>query len=745
MSGSTKDHASVVRHSTGNITAPVTERTRPRRNHEVYEDFREKRLSAPESLLEMLSSATKDIYALFGNSSGLPVEEAKVTPAAEPAGRPQRRETLAVPSMLRTMSASGRGASYHAFPSPIPEEDHDPHPNALSVSWSSSTWPQPASNTSSFINNHRSGSGGFFSGVAQFRDSEEAGPKRPPKKRKGWTYGVNYDESIHSGETTEGDDDEADRDDFSDKASRSEDDEYQRQSILDDRDSSSEDSDVDAPELNFRDPGAANLASNLLYRTTTSQTSTVRPVVFKRASTTVITPVETGSSPLDIRRFQSLREISSQQLGSTSEPRKGLQTKPQSASPPALSVSTTQSPTSPTFSSFNFSQWIQDPTRTPKPAGSSTSLADQSPLTPAPSPPSLPLNSNDATSAGYTSLQEAAQTSPMSSTYRPLPQRASTSNLGFGSERERRDARHVSKRASSQTIGSIASDSNTDSLNRKRQIPIAFYKNGVHITVGNPLDSHAPAGRGNDKNLGVVILNGNYTLYTITVKLLRADIPEYKNQFTGSLFVYRRYREFRALYTTLQKMFKSVSGWPDFPKKSFFDRFSSKTISHRIASFSSILNFIALHPVLYNSCPMLNFLGLAGPNRDAMFVLDSHEQRVGPGGGVVLLEQRGPPANALNRLPPTNNTRPAVTGLGMRASTGANFSDWMNRFRADEEFSDPDEEEGFGFSSAGPFNNFNYSWATEYPSQDINSAHYDILPVDRSDRGGRSRRMSNPI
>ncbi|KAI8808671.1 hypothetical protein BJ742DRAFT_277413 [Cladochytrium replicatum] len=664
MSGPTKDHSSVVRHSTVQTTAPSTERTRPRWNHEAYEDFGEKRRSTPESLFEMLSSATKDIYTLFGNASGLAVEEAKVTPAAEPVGRPP----LDVPSMLRTMSASGRGASHRAFPSPIPEEAHDPHPNALSVSWSSSTWPQPASNSSSFINNHRSGGGGFFSGVSQFRDSDEAGPKRPPKKRKGWTYGVNYGESIHSGETTEGDDEEAERDDFSDRASRSEDDEYQGRSILDDH-SSSEDSDVDAPELNFRDPGASNLASNVLYRPTTIASSYLRPVVLKRAPAAVIKPLQTGSSPLDIQRFQSLRDIS--QSGSTSESRGGLQT-PQLASPPAVSVSTAQSPTSLAFPSFNFSQWIQDPNRTPKPAGSTASLvADQSPLTPAPSPPSLPMKSIDTNSSGYTSLQAAAQTSSVGSSYRPLPQRLSTSNLGFGSsERERRDACHVLKRASTQTIGSTASDTHTDSLDCKRQIPMAFYKNGVYITVGHPLDSQAPVGRRNDKNLGVEILNGNYTLYTITVKLLRADLPEYKNLFTGSLFVYRRYREFRALYTTLQKMYKSVSDWPDFPKKSFLDRFSSNTIAHRITSFSSVLNFIALHPVLYKSRPMLNFLGLVGPNRDALFVLDSHDQRLGPGGGVVLLEQRGHPAsgsNRLNQLPSRSNTRPSVAGLGMRS------------------------------------------------------------------------------
>ncbi|KAJ3158607.1 hypothetical protein HK101_001270 [Irineochytrium annulatum] len=147
-------------------------------------------------------------------------------------------------------------------------------------------------------------------------------------------------------------------------------------------------------------------------------------------------------------------------------------------------------------------------------------------------------------------------------------------------------------------------------------VPTIFYRNGVFLSVGEPgaatsSDSRAAPGA-SGSNGNAVIGATEYTQYRITVRLLRPNLPGIGNPSPVTFKVTRRYREFRAFYFHLVSRFsaETVAGWPEFPRKSFFDRFSPTTIATRLSSFSTLLTFVSLHPALYNCPPLLQFLGL---------------------------------------------------------------------------------------------------------------------------------------
>ncbi|KAI8847315.1 hypothetical protein BC829DRAFT_247238 [Chytridium lagenaria] len=126
-------------------------------------------------------------------------------------------------------------------------------------------------------------------------------------------------------------------------------------------------------------------------------------------------------------------------------------------------------------------------------------------------------------------------------------------------------------------------------------VPTMFYRNGVYISVSDPETDDV---RG-------------FTAYKITIKLLRPNIPNINNPTPTTYTVYKRYREFRLFYYTLQKTFKPTSSsWPEFPRKSFFDRFNPSTITTRLTSFSNLLTFISLHPTLHSTPLLAQFLNI---------------------------------------------------------------------------------------------------------------------------------------
>ncbi|KAJ3291752.1 hypothetical protein HK104_005820 [Borealophlyctis nickersoniae] len=170
------------------------------------------------------------------------------------------------------------------------------------------------------------------------------------------------------------------------------------------------------------------------------------------------------------------------------------------------------------------------------------------------------------------------------------------------------------------------------SMHRQPSIPPSFYRLGVYVAIGDAGGS--VGGKGKVSKL----ISSSYTTYTVTIKLLRPNIPMYGNSSPVTFTIHRRYREFRAFYESMVKKYKSIGPWPEFPRKSFFGkryvkyRFAHSTISHRLNCFSSLLSFVALHPALYNSPVTLNFFGVAARGRDGM----GHGVI---GGGVVIYER----------------------------------------------------------------------------------------------------------
>ncbi|RKO86781.1 hypothetical protein BDK51DRAFT_37758 [Blyttiomyces helicus] len=83
------------------------------------------------------------------------------------------------------------------------------------------------------------------------------------------------------------------------------------------------------------------------------------------------------------------------------------------------------------------------------------------------------------------------------------------------------------------------------SLRLKGGIPPAFYRHGVHLSVGEPVGG-GPGGRNSVERLLM-----DYTVYTVTVKLLRPHVPHFGNSSVVTFTVHKRYREFRSFYLAL--------------------------------------------------------------------------------------------------------------------------------------------------------------------------------------------------
>ncbi|KAJ3074829.1 hypothetical protein HDU98_010098 [Podochytrium sp. JEL0797] len=138
------------------------------------------------------------------------------------------------------------------------------------------------------------------------------------------------------------------------------------------------------------------------------------------------------------------------------------------------------------------------------------------------------------------------------------------------------------------TIHASAAATRSSSIGPATPIPSAFYRNGIHVTVSDPKF---------DAEKGCI-------LYTVTVTLLRINIPNIGNDETVSIVLEKRYSEFRRLFLALRRNYSTqIPSWPDFPPKSYFKRFHASTISHRVSAFASLSTFVILHPVLYN-CPL---------------------------------------------------------------------------------------------------------------------------------------------
>jgi len=154
-----------------------------------------------------------------------------------------------------------------------------------------------------------------------------------------------------------------------------------------------------------------------------------------------------------------------------------------------------------------------------------------------------------------------------------------------------------------------------------KQIPIPYYRFGVYMYITDPVIVQT-------RTLMERMFSA-HTLYTITVKLLRPNLPMYRNNNICTFTVHKRYRQFRSFYKEIHKKYKdNITDWPEFPKKVFFDRFDSDTIKSRALAFSSLMSFISLHPLLYNCPVLLTFLEITGSMNNPLSNINSNISKI---------------------------------------------------------------------------------------------------------------------
>jgi len=167
-----------------------------------------------------------------------------------------------------------------------------------------------------------------------------------------------------------------------------------------------------------------------------------------------------------------------------------------------------------------------------------------------------------------------------------------------------------------------------------KQIPLPYYRYGVYMYITNPVIVQT--------RTMMERMFSAHTIYTITVKLLRPNLPMYRNDSVCTFTVHKRYRQFRSFYKEIHKKYKdTINDWPEFPKKTYFDRFDSDTIKKRAFAFSSLMSFISLHPLLYNCPVLLTFLELTGSMHNPLSTVGANisqrqRQRQHPDGSVTI-------------------------------------------------------------------------------------------------------------
>ncbi|KAJ3345813.1 hypothetical protein HDU83_003704 [Entophlyctis luteolus] len=150
-----------------------------------------------------------------------------------------------------------------------------------------------------------------------------------------------------------------------------------------------------------------------------------------------------------------------------------------------------------------------------------------------------------------------------------------------------------------------------------KDVPIMYFKNGVHWTVLRSDQVVSPIFAGST-SLTAYGLWFEHTRYTLVFKILRPQIYPFDNDYPFEIIFDRRYAEFRELFLELTKTYQDrIFSWPPFPKRTFFGRFDPAIVSSRMNAFSTLLNFIALHPTLFNSLAVLKFLGIDLRNEDS--------------------------------------------------------------------------------------------------------------------------------
>ncbi|KAI8925202.1 hypothetical protein BC831DRAFT_280721 [Entophlyctis helioformis] len=134
-------------------------------------------------------------------------------------------------------------------------------------------------------------------------------------------------------------------------------------------------------------------------------------------------------------------------------------------------------------------------------------------------------------------------------------------------------------------------------------VPLVYYRLGLCVLVEDPLFPTTTS--------AVQRLFVKSTLYPVTVRLLKAAIPGFSNAAPTKYTVYKRYSEFRVLYTQLVKEFpQEFAGMGEFPDKVFLGRYDPLVVSRRLEAFNELVTFVVLHPVLSKAASVTGFLAM---------------------------------------------------------------------------------------------------------------------------------------
>ncbi|EGF76255.1 hypothetical protein BATDEDRAFT_36295 [Batrachochytrium dendrobatidis JAM81] len=135
----------------------------------------------------------------------------------------------------------------------------------------------------------------------------------------------------------------------------------------------------------------------------------------------------------------------------------------------------------------------------------------------------------------------------------------------------------------------------------ERQVPLVYYRLGICVTVSDPL---IPTTLNSLERFFT-----KYTVYPVTVRLLKPRVVGFINVRPVAYTLYKRYKDFRILYTLLAREFRQeFKSLPEFPKKLFFDRYNPLVVSHRLRVFNELLTFVTLHPVYSKTPAVIKFL-----------------------------------------------------------------------------------------------------------------------------------------
>ncbi|KAH6563383.1 hypothetical protein BASA62_008594 [Batrachochytrium salamandrivorans] len=130
-----------------------------------------------------------------------------------------------------------------------------------------------------------------------------------------------------------------------------------------------------------------------------------------------------------------------------------------------------------------------------------------------------------------------------------------------------------------------------------RQVPLVYYRLGICVTVSDPLIPTTLS--------QVERLFSKYTVYPVTVRLLKPRVTGFVNTRPVSYTLYKRYSEFRALYIHLAREFHSeFKALPEFPAKVFLGRYHPHVVALRLRVFNELLTFVTLHPI-YSKVPVV--------------------------------------------------------------------------------------------------------------------------------------------